>query len=64
MTKIKENINVFYPAIGENLDYLNKNYSNRVNFLYRSIDQFSWSFCNKGFFNFKNHIPKIIAKFI
>jgi len=27
MTKIKENINVFYPAIGENLDYLNKNYS-------------------------------------
>ena len=64
MTKIKENINVFYPAIGENLDYLNKNYINRVNFLYRSIDQFSWSFCNKGFFNFKNHIPKIIAKFI
>ena len=64
MTKIKENINVFYPAIGENLDYLNKNYSNRLNFLYRSIDQFSWSFCNKGFFNFKNHIPKIIAKFI
>ena len=64
MTKIKEDINVFYPAIGENLDYLNKNYSNRVNFLYRSIDQFSWSFCNKGFFNFKNHIPKIIAKFI
>jgi deoxyribodipyrimidine photo-lyase len=64
MTKIKENINVFYPAIGENLDYLNKNYSYRVNFLYRSIDQFSWSFCNKGFFNFKNHIPKIIAKFI
>src|SRR5210317_1258051 len=64
MTKIKENINVFYPAIGENLDYLNKNYSNRVNFLYRSIDQFSWSFCNKGFFNFKNHIHKIIAKFI
>ena len=64
MTKIKENINVFYPAIVENLDYLNKNYSYRVNFLYRSIDQFSWSFCNKGFFNFKNHIPKIIAKFI
>src|SRR6056300_936698 len=61
--KIKENINVLYPTVGENLDYLTKNCPNGVNFLYRLIDQFSWSFCNKGFFNFKNHIPKIITKF-
>jgi len=27
------------------------------------LDQFSWQYCSKGFFNFKNYIPKIIAKF-
>ena len=31
-----------------------------IQFLYRKIDQFSWKYCNKGFFNFKKYIPKII----
>jgi len=65
ISKIKdiENYYVLYPTIGENLDYLN--FSNlKVDFLYRNLDQFSWQYCNKGFFNFKNYIPKIISAFI
>ena len=49
-----------YPTIGENLDYLNSN-TIKINFLYRELDQNSWQYCNKGFFNFKNYIPKIIS---
>ena len=49
-----------YPTIGENLDYLNSN-TFKINFLYRELDQKSWQYCNKGFFNFKNYIPKIIS---
>tara|TARA_Y100000748_G_scaffold271006_1_gene244020 strand:+ start:67 stop:1206 length:1140 start_codon:yes stop_codon:yes gene_type:complete len=51
-----------YPTVGENLDYLNSN-NLKKNFLYRDLDRFSWQFCNKGFFNFKNYIPKIISTF-
>ena len=49
-----------YPTIGENLDFLNSN-TFKINFLYRELDQNSWQYCNKGFFNFKNYIPKIIS---
>ena len=49
-----------YPTVGENLDYLNSN-TFKINFLYREFDQNSWQYCNKGFFNFKNYIPKIIS---
>ena len=49
-----------YPTVGENLDYLNSN-TLKINFLYRKLDQNSWQYCNKGFFNFKNYIPKIIS---
>ena len=57
---ISEKINALYPTVGENLDYLNSN-NFKLNFLYRKIDQYSWQYCNKGFFNFKNYIPKIIT---
>jgi len=60
---IDEKIIGLYPNVGENLDYLNTNNLN-LNFLYRKLDQYSWQYCNKGFFNFKNYIPKIIATFI
>ena len=59
---INEKINALYPTVGENLDYLNSN-NFKLNFLYRKIDQYSWQYCNKGFFNFKNYIPKIISTF-
>ena len=59
---INENYVALYPTVGENLDYLNAN-SLEINFLYRKLDQYSWQYCNKGFFNFKNYIPKIISTF-
>ena len=52
-----------YPTVGENLDFIQNNQLKNIKFLYRKLDQFSWQYCNKGFFNFKNYIPKIIAKF-
>ena len=51
-----------YPTVGESLDYLNT-INFKIEFLYRKLDQFSWQYCNKGFFNFKNYIPKIITTF-
>ncbi len=51
-----------YPTVGENLDYLNSN-NLKIDFLYRKLDQYSWKYCNKGFFNFKNYIPKIVSTF-
>ena len=61
--KIKEDFYIFYPYVGENLDFINLINLTKVNFLYREIDLFAWQYCNKGFFNFKNYIPKIIQKF-
>ena len=55
-----ENCYSLYPTVGENLDYLNSN-NIKIDFLYRKLDQYSWQYCNKGFFNFKNYIPKIIS---
>ena len=57
-----ENCYGLYPTVGENLDYLNSN-NIKIEFLYRKLDQYSWQYCNKGFFNFKNYIPKIISTF-
>jgi hypothetical protein len=57
-----QNCYALYPTVGENLDYLNLN-NFKINFLYRKLDQYSWQYCNKGFFNFKNYIPKIISNF-
>jgi deoxyribodipyrimidine photo-lyase len=59
---IKETSYGLYPTVGENLDYINTN-NLKIEFLYRKLDQFSWQYCNKGFFNFKNYIPKIITTF-
>ncbi len=59
---ITERIIALYPTVGENLDYLNSN-NLKLDFLYRKLDQYSWQYCNKGFFNFKNYIPKIITTF-
>ena len=57
---ISGEIIALYPTIGENLDYLNSN-NLKIDFLYRKLDQNSWQYCNKGFFNFKSYIPKIIS---
>ena len=62
LKEIKSDFYILYPCVGENLDFVMSNLSN-YKFIYRELDQFSWQFCNKGFFNFKTYIPKIIAKF-
>ena len=59
---VNEKVLALYPTVGENLDYLNSN-NLKIDFLYRKLDQCSWQYCNKGFFNFKNYIPKIITTF-
>jgi len=64
LEKTNEDLLILYPSIGEALDYLNKINLKNYKFLYRNLDMFSWQYCNKGFFNFKNHIPKIISKFV
>ena len=57
-----ENSCALYPTVSENLDFLKAN-NIKIDFLYRKLDQYSWQYCNKGFFNFKNYIPKIISNF-
>ena len=57
---------VVHPSIGENFSYLNiirKKRNLELNFILSEEDKFSWQFSNKGFFNFKNNIPKILTSF-
>jgi deoxyribodipyrimidine photo-lyase len=63
LKNISEEVYALYPTVGENLDFIQNNQLKNIRFLYRKLDQFSWQYCNKGFFNFKNYIPKIITKF-
>ncbi len=58
---------IIYPSIGENLSFLKlikKKKNLEYNFLVREGDEFCWQFSNKGYFNFKSNIPKIIQKII
>ena len=57
---------VVHPCIGENFSFLNsirKKRNLKLNFILGEEDKFSWQFSNKGFFNFKNNIPKILTNF-
>ena len=63
LKNITEETYALYPSVGENLDFIKNNNLMNIKFLYRKLDQFSWQYCNKGFFNFKNFIPKIISNF-
>ena len=58
-----ESIDVVYPFVGENLDYIQKlsvKHNFKISYLYRKEDNLCRAFCNKGFFNFKNNIPEIL----
>ena len=60
-----KDLDVVYPSIGENLSYLKsikKKKNLNYNFIVRDGDEFCWQFSNKGYFNFKSNIPKIIQK--
>ena len=56
---------VIYPGIGENLTFLKETQTKQslsLNYILRAQDLYCYQFSNKGFFNFKEHIPKIIAE--
>ena len=62
----EKELDVIYPSIGENLSFikrLNKTKDIKFRFLKNEKDLFCWNFSNKGYFNFKSNIPKIITKF-
>ncbi len=61
-----KSFDVVHPSIGENYSYLNmmrKKQNLVLNFVLSEEDKFSWQFSNKGYFNFKNNIPKILTNF-
>jgi deoxyribodipyrimidine photo-lyase len=61
-----KNLDTVYPSIGENMSFLKKKAKEKnlnLNFITRDEDIFCWNFSNKGYFNFKSNIPKILAKF-
>jgi len=62
----KKDFDVIYPSVGENKSFLNnliKKADLKINFLKDERDIFCWKFSNKGYFNFKSNIPRIIASF-
>ena len=61
-----KNFDIIYPSIGENMSFLKKQIKEKklnLNFITRDEDVFCWNFSNKGYFNFKSSIPKILVKF-
>jgi deoxyribodipyrimidine photo-lyase len=67
--ELLENLKIFdiiYPSIGENMSFLKRIVKEKnliINFITKNEDIFCWNFSNKGYFNFKSNIPKILAKF-
>ena len=55
-----ENCCGLYPAVGENLDFLNSN-NLKIDFLYRNLNQLSCQYFNKRLFNLKKYIHKIVS---
>jgi len=55
-------IDIIYPGVGENYDFITefKNIHQKKFFnLVRDEDLFAWKFAKKGFFKFKENIPRI-----
>ena len=60
--KNTDEIDIIYPGVGENYDFITefKNLHNKKIFnLVRDEDLFAWKFAKRGFFKFKENIPKI-----
>ena len=61
-----KDFDVIYPSVGENMSFLKriiKKNNLEINYLVREEDKFCWQFANKGYFNFKSNIPKILSQF-
>ena len=62
----EKSFDVIYPSVGENMSFLKraiKKNNLMINYLARDEDQYCWQFSNKGYFNFKSNIPKILSQF-
>ena len=56
-----DNVHLVYPGVGDNLDFLNEQITlHSKSFIKRKEDLFCFQFSDKGFFNFKKNIPRII----
>ena len=61
-----KDFDVIYPCVGENMSFLKRiqlKNNLKINFITREEDKFCWQFSNKGYFNFKSNIPKILSRF-
>ena len=62
----EKSFDVIYPSVGENMSFLKKVVKKNnlmINYLARDEDKYCWQFSNKGYFNFKSNIPKILSRF-
>ena len=62
----EKDFDIIYPSVGENMCFLKrvmKKNNLMINYLIRDEDKYCWQFSNKGYFNFKSNIPKILSQF-
>ena len=59
---LNKEFDVVYPTIGDNLDFLNREFKNieNLHFIGLKEDIFCWQYSKKGFFNFKKNISEVI----
>ena len=66
LSSSEKKFDVIYPCVGENMFFLKriiKKNNLMINYLVRNEDKYCWQFSNKGYFNFKSNIPKILSQF-
>ena len=62
----EKDFDVIYPSVGENMSFLKRTMKKNnlmINYLIRDEDKYCWQFSNKGYFNFRSNIPKILSQF-
>ena len=62
----EKDFDVIYPSVGENMSFLKRLIKKNnliINYLTREEDRYCRQFSNKGYFNFKSNIPKILNQF-
>jgi hypothetical protein len=65
MSSSIKGVDVIYPFVGDNLDYLKRLVARtnlELHILKRQEDIHCWQYAKKGFFNFKKNIPNIIDR--
>ena len=66
LSQNEKDFDIIYPSVGENMSFLKRTLKKNnlmINYLIRDEDKYCWQFSNKGYFNFKSNIPKILSQF-